>query len=152
MVAGIYGFIGETEELYIDDEGNNPDTTTTPPKYKSVFTQSVKGQISTITINNGGSGYYYGLNSNTYYLPRVITIRTVPPLVSAKASSKDADAVTKFSPSVTLEVLDGSSGQVYLSSNIELTTKVVSSTVEDEGYLFMNLERLLTLIKLKTSD
>lgn len=149
MVAGIYGFIGETEELYIDDEGNNPDTTTTPPKYKSVFTQSVKGQISTITINNGGSGYYYGLNSNTYYLPRVITIRTVPPLVSAKANSKDADAVTKFLPSVTLEVLDGSSGQVYLSSNIELTTKVVSSTVEDEGYLFYEFRKIAYIDKIK---
>lgn len=149
MVAGIYGFIGETEDLYIDDEGNNPDTTTTPPKFKNVFTQSIKGQVSSITINNGGSNYFYGLNGSTYYLPRVVTIRAIPPLASAAAPTKDDEIVTKFSPTVTLEVLDGSSGQIYRSINIELQTKIISSKVEDTGYLFYEFRKIAYLEKYK---
>ena len=36
-VAGIYCFVGETENTYLDDVGNNPDSNTTPPKYKETF-------------------------------------------------------------------------------------------------------------------
>ncbi len=55
-VAGVYGFIGQTDTLYIDDIGNNPDTTSTPPKYDVPFSGQ-QGTILSVTVAAGGSGY-----------------------------------------------------------------------------------------------
>ena len=53
--AGIFGFLGQTDKTEIIDEGDNPDTTYTPPMYEVIF--EVKGGIKAVDVINGGSGY-----------------------------------------------------------------------------------------------
>lgn len=54
-VAGIFGFLGETEKTSILDYGDNPDTTYTPPRYEVVFEN--KSGIKAVEVIDGGSGY-----------------------------------------------------------------------------------------------
>lgn len=54
-VAGIFGFLGQTDKTDIIDEGDNPDTTYTPPMYEVIFES--KGGIKEVQVINGGSGY-----------------------------------------------------------------------------------------------
>ena len=55
-VAGIFGFLGETEGLTIEDQGDfSPDTTTTPPIYDNPFLD--KTGIKAVEVLDGGSGY-----------------------------------------------------------------------------------------------
>lgn len=53
--SGIYGFLGQTESTEIIDEGDNPDTTYTPPRYEVAFQN--KSGIKEVIVENGGSGY-----------------------------------------------------------------------------------------------
>lgn len=55
-VAGIYGFLGETNDTSLTDYGDNPDTTYTPPRYGAPFSQE-SGGIRTVTVENSGSSY-----------------------------------------------------------------------------------------------
>ncbi len=54
--GGIWAYIGETDELSITDENISPDLSITPPIYDDPFSLS-KG-ITSVTVTNGGSGYY----------------------------------------------------------------------------------------------
>ena len=54
-VSGIYGFLGQTENTEIIDEGDNPDTTYTPPRYEVAFQN--KSGIKEVIVEDGGSGY-----------------------------------------------------------------------------------------------
>lgn len=54
-VAGIFGFLGETDKTSICDYGDNPDTTYTPPRYEVVFEN--KSGIKAVEVIDGGSGY-----------------------------------------------------------------------------------------------
>lgn len=54
-VSGIFGFLGQTESTEIIDEGDNPDTTYTPPRYEVAFQN--KSGIKEVIVENGGSGY-----------------------------------------------------------------------------------------------
>lgn len=54
-VAGVFGFLGETEGTSILDEGDNPDATYTPPRYEIVFEN--KTGIKSVEVLDGGSGY-----------------------------------------------------------------------------------------------
>ena len=54
-VAGVFGFLGQTESTLIVDEGDNPDTTYTPPRYDAVF--AYETGIKSIEVLDGGSGY-----------------------------------------------------------------------------------------------
>lgn len=54
-VAGVFGFLGQTEGTLIIDVGDNPDTTYTPPRYESVFAGT--SGIKSIEVIDGGSGY-----------------------------------------------------------------------------------------------
>lgn len=54
-VAGVFGFLGETENTSIIDYNDNPDTTYTPPMYAKPF-ESYTG-IKEVKVINGGSGY-----------------------------------------------------------------------------------------------
>lgn len=54
---GLYCFIGETTETSFIDDNYSPDEGITPPIYDDPFFMS-KG-ITSVTVNNGGSGYVY---------------------------------------------------------------------------------------------
>lgn len=131
-VAGIYAYVGETENTYLDDIGNNPDTTSTPPKFTDIFTQTAGGTITSITINNSGSGYYYGLYNYVYSLPRVVTVGAIPPLMSAECDTEDGTEITSFNPTARLEVVSAATGEIYNNPNrttLDITTTIKSYVV-----------------------
>lgn len=55
-VAGIWGFIGSTSGVEIADQGNNPDTSDTPPYYEYPFAVS-RGYVSNVEIKTAGNNY-----------------------------------------------------------------------------------------------
>lgn len=55
--GGLYGYIGDTEELSIIDDGIDPKTDITPRRLDDVF-QTASG-IKDVTVESGGSGYVY---------------------------------------------------------------------------------------------
>ena len=64
LQGGIYGYIGETENLSIVDDNIAPETGTTPPYQDDTFGTS-KG-ITKVTVVNGGSGYVSYQNGVAY--------------------------------------------------------------------------------------
>lgn len=52
---GVFGYIGETDELTFTDDNYSPDEGITPPVYDDPFMQA-KGIVS-VTVQDGGSGY-----------------------------------------------------------------------------------------------
>ena len=136
-VAGIFGFVGETQGTYIDDEGNNPDTTATPPKTKEIFERVNDGRISSISISNAGSGYWYGLYNSVYYLPRVVSLSCIPPLMSIEYTDPNDYHLESWSPSVKLDVINSTNGEIYNnpfknSIDLEFATK----SYEREGVTY----------------
>lgn len=79
-VSGIYGFLGQTESTEIIDEGDNPDTTYTPPRYEVAFQN--KSGIKEVIVENGGSGYLSSAtdaaitNSTTLAMPWGFVLET----------------------------------------------------------------------------
>lgn len=59
--GGIWAYIGQTSSLSIVDENIDPDASITPPIYDDAF--AMERGITTVNINNGGSGYK---DFNTY--------------------------------------------------------------------------------------
>lgn len=53
--SGVYGYIGETEDLSFVDNNLAANTDKTPPRYDDPFSQT--GGIASVTITNAGSGY-----------------------------------------------------------------------------------------------
>lgn len=53
--SGVYGYIGETDDLTFVDNNIGADAGKTPPRYDNPFTQD--GGITSVTVTNGGSGY-----------------------------------------------------------------------------------------------
>lgn len=95
-VAGIFGYIGQTSDTYLDDTGDNPDTAETPPRYKTVFTGG-GSNITSISVKDGGSGYWFGWDSSHTYLPDYVSLTAIPPIaVWAWSSYKDDDNVTQY--------------------------------------------------------
>lgn len=57
-VSGIYSFLGETNVTNLIDEGNVPDSSVTPPRYKNSFLgNDGGGRIIAIEVTDKGSGY-----------------------------------------------------------------------------------------------
>lgn len=61
---GLLGYIGETTDLSFIDDNYEADEGITPPLYDTIFSRD-KG-ISSVTINNQGSGYYGKRDVNDY--------------------------------------------------------------------------------------
>ena len=55
--GGVWCYIGQADKTEIIDENISPDASITPPIYDDAFKQA-KG-ITSVTVNNGGSGYVY---------------------------------------------------------------------------------------------
>lgn len=95
-VAGVYGYIGHTEELSLKDVGNNPDMNTTPPKYAQPF-GTEGGNIKEIKVTDGGTGYTYfkypngtfNVNKN-WPIDKAITFKW--DVTSPYVSASDSDA------------------------------------------------------------
>lgn len=134
-VAGIYCFVGETENTYLDDVGNNPDSNTTPPKYKEIFSQTAQGVISSITVDTTGNGnYWYGKYNDTWSLPRTLTIDAIPPVMSFACTTSSGEEITDFSVSAKLDILNITTGEVYtnpFNNNLSIQYDIVSYNDND---------------------
>lgn len=124
-VAGIYGFVGETEDFYLDDVGNNPDTTSTPPKYSNIFEKTTSGVISSVKITNQGQGYFYGTENITTYLPYTVVIQQVTPIVITGGGSLKT---AKF----YLQAINSQTGDISVEKEINVPF-TESKTTEEEN-------------------
>lgn len=78
-VSGIYGFLAETTELTITDEGTVPDTAVTPPLYKDPFSgMSESGRIMSIQVLDGGKDYWIGNDGSSGSSKGEIYLKTLP--------------------------------------------------------------------------
>lgn len=153
-VAGLYGYVGETSDTYIDDTGDNPDTATTPPKYKDVFSGSTSG-ISAINVTNGGSGYV-GANTSDTYLPDFINISMIPPI-----SMEDRFGYSSTFSKVYLDVIQVSNGTTIKSIALDFVQEALYARGTYRGticYLknsgtnqrfYLNLSRKISEVKFK---
>lgn len=152
-VAGLYGYVGETTDTYIDDTGDNPDTSTTPPKYKNVFSGSSSG-IASISVTNSGSGYVGANNSDTY-LPEFINISMIPPMYT------DLDYSSFEFTAVYLDVISVTDGSIVKSISLDFTQVVARARNVDRArvcYLknsgtsqryYLNLSKKINEVKFK---
>lgn len=85
-VSGIYGYVGQTPELYLDDVGDNPDASETPPQYKEVFSGSTSG-IQAINVLTAGEGYTY---DETSLLPDFINLSAIPPILGRTTKNNES--------------------------------------------------------------
>ena len=73
-VSGIFGFLGQTSDTSLVDEGDNPDTTITPPRYSEPFS-GAQGAILSIDVLDGGTGYF-PQTSGGMSLPKNLRLNT----------------------------------------------------------------------------
>lgn len=142
-VCGVLGFIGETTSTTVTDEGDNPDTTYTPPLYSEPF-RGAKGSILSIDVLDGGSGYYpQGEGGGGMSLPEKLRFGGFAQCVIAGAITLDyregctIDMVPQYLK-MKLRIYDGSQ-QV---SEIELPLTIAGSRMSyytldrDGGYIW----------------
>lgn len=130
-VAGVFGFLGETESATIEDQGDfTPDTTTTPPIYDQPFL--AKTGIKSVKVINGGSGYPDPTTAINSACPTAIQMRNLPPIAYNTQISDLGDFLGASIPdkiTVTFEIIDGSTGAVISSTTkdfIKMSQKSVS--------------------------
>lgn len=119
-VSGIYGYVGQTPELYLDDVGDNPDASETPPQYKEVFSGSTSG-IQAINVLTAGEGYTY---DETSLLPDFINLSLIPPIMAEQAVNNltgvflDIYSYGTLVKSISLPFVVSSSGETSSSGGI----------------------------------
>ena len=129
-VCGIFGFIGETDKLEVVDIGDNPDGTTTPPKYDQPYTAT--RAITRVEVVNGGSGYNQPTqNQSGMQLPYQILL---PPFIIETISTvSNRHTYPKTKAKITLKVLDASDDNTVLKEiNIRYITIAKSQWIIDE--------------------
>lgn len=123
-VSGIYGFLAETTELSITDDGTVPDASLTPPRYKDPFTGTAEeGRINSIQVLSGGSNYWNGAEEDTeatYYLDLKISDST--------GSGAKAQALAKKGVIQSVRII--ASGKGYKAP----TVTVVSTSGEGASF------------------
>lgn len=121
-VSGIFGYVGETENLYIEDEGLNANTNITPPKYKTLFSDT-SNQITSISIDNAGSGYNYALIGILSYLPRTLTIDAIQPFVKQGTTEAEVQDWVLENPRIVF--INGATLLVEKTFNVTVDYKIV---------------------------
>ena len=114
-VCGIFGFIGETDKLEVVDIGDNPDGTTTPPKYDQPYTAT--RAITRVEVVNGGSGYFNNVVGSASKFPEQITIPNI--ILSTNFSERN-----DFVPEIYIDILDASKSYEIVKS-VQLTPLIV---------------------------
>jgi len=143
-VSGIFGYIGETESLYLEDEGLNPDTTITPPRYKQLFSDS-SNAITSVSVLTGGSGYAYGQEGAVTYIPRGLSLDAIPPYISEGYDTQaEADAWSISNPSLLFidSVLNRT--ELTISVPVDYVTKQIDNKYYRVAYLKEQLGMNLT--------
>ena len=120
-VSGIYGFLGQTESTEIIDEGDNPDTTYTPPRYEVAFQN--KSGIKEVIVENGGSGYLSSVtdapvtSSTTLAMPWGFVLDT---LTTDATNIYIDDLPISASAEFCFELIDKAGQQIAISDPISL--------------------------------
>lgn len=145
-VSGIFGYVGETENLSLDDEGLNPNTSITPPRYKQLFADSNQ-QITSVEITNTGNGYHFGQIGTAVYLPRTITIDSIQPFVSQTGSQSGVENWSLINPRI--EFINGINSQVELSIPVTVSYAVKQIDSDYVKIAYLSGEQLLTITNSK---
>lgn len=145
-VSGIFGYVGETENLSLDDEGLNPNTSITPPRYKQLFADSNQ-QITSVEITNTGNGYNFGQIGTAVYLPRTITIDSIQPFVSQTGSQSEVENWSLINPRI--EFINGITSQVELSIPVSVSYAVKQIESDYVKIAYLSDEQLLTITNSK---
>lgn len=123
-VAGVYGFLSQTSLCSIEDSGSNPDTSQTPPFYKTPFTGESSGKIISISVVNGGSGY---IGEGTVSSGQ--TVYFIPPPLSVTHTSISSPINMKMT--VTFYFKNGTS--IFATKRLEYISKKVHVTNPPSG-------------------
>ena len=145
-VAGVFGFLGETEETSITDYNDNPDTTYTPPMYASPF-ESYTG-IKEVRVISGGAGYVADDSSGTTAVG-VNAFITIPPPPLLLGSSG------RYGTSRFIFELRNGSGEVVSSVTVDGSliayynrdgvSREVAAATKDGGPLSLNFTNTSTV-------
>lgn len=147
-VSGIFGYVGETEQLSLDDDGLNPNTSITPPRYKQLFEDSDQ-QITSVEITNGGSGYHFGQIGSLVYLPRTITLDSIQPFVSDTGTQAQVEDWELVNPRI--EFINGITQQIELSLPVTVTYAVKEYDSDYVKIAYIDTPQLLTISNSKLS-
>lgn len=147
-VSGIFGYVGETEQLSLDDEGLNPNTSITPPRYKQLFADSNQ-QITSVEITSTGNGYNFGQIGTAVYLPRTVTIDAIQPFVSQTGTQSEVENWSLINPRV--EFINGITSQVELSIPVTVSYAIKQIDSDYVKIAYLSGEQLLTITNSKLS-
>lgn len=144
-VAGIYGFISETEETSITDQGDfTPDTTTTPPLYDNPFLD--KTGIKEVEVLDGGSGYPNASDVLNSANPTSFKLRMPMYVVT---STTLLGGVSPEELTLTFVIKDGNSGSELASCSVPYVCVATQSQSHTSGgsvysYLYAPKDYLTT--------
>lgn len=103
MQGGIFGYIGQTTGTSIVDDDIDPDLSKTPPIFDNAF--DVKGQITSVEVTNGGSGYGSNIGGE---------ITSIPVANEGLYSSPFVDAQPTFSVQISDPTGSGAQASVEI--------------------------------------
>ena len=110
--GGIWAYVGQTDTTKIIDENITPDASITPPHYDDAFFSS-KG-ITSVTVNNGGSGYVYDRRGITADNWRILSSPSKGEIAGTRRVADSGSEKSPFSVRVYDENGEGTGATVEL--------------------------------------
>ena len=127
-VSGVFGFLGQTEGTSIRDEGVEPDTTTTPPRYAEPFKGGGRGAIVSVAVTNGGSGYSYVEQDGVVTLPDALYLNAIE-------FSGQVSKYAENKPWYELHIYNGSTNTEVFKTTIQPKFfNVIKTILDGNGY------------------
>lgn len=121
---GLYCFIGETTETSFIDDNYSPDEGITPPIYDDPFFMS-KG-ITSVTVNNGGSGYVYDRRGITADNWRILSSPSKGVIAGTRRVADSGSEKSPFSVRVYDENGEGTGATVELVTSRRVWTAEIA--------------------------
>lgn len=123
-VSGVYGFLAQTDIASLSDQGTTPDMAMTPPRYNAPFIDKVGGKIVSISVVNGGEGYF----SDSEIGGSVAGLT----YISTAPACLVTDNVRGGGSTAPLEFIDREAQILDLSNNVVGTVKIKYELVKEE--------------------
>ena len=122
--GGIWAYVGQTDTTKIIDENISPDASITPPHYDDAFYSS-KG-ITSVTVNNGGSGYVYdrrGISADNW---RILSSPSKGAIAGTRRVADSGSERSPFSVRVYDESGEGTGATVELVTSRRVWTQEIA--------------------------
>ena len=122
--GGIWAYVGQTDTTKIIDENISPDASITPPHYDDAFYSS-KG-ITSVTVNNGGSGYVYdrrGISADNW---RILSSPSKGAIAGTRRVADSGSEKSPFSVRVYDESGEGTGATVELVTSRRVWTQEIA--------------------------